>query len=77
MSGRATFAFSTRSLLLFVAVACVEIGTDPEEPAAIELSALQHALVFINGGQRGLQVKLAPDDARTALEARAVSLLAE
>lgn len=35
----------------------------------IEDGAQAHALVFINGGQRGLQVKLAPQDARLALDA--------
>ena len=52
-------------------------GQRRKVPTAIELSALRHALVFINGGQRGLQVKLAPEAARIVLEARAVSLVAE
>jgi Cys-tRNA(Pro)/Cys-tRNA(Cys) deacylase len=46
-------------------------------PAAIEEAALGHLQVFINGDQRGLQVRLAPAaDARAALEARAASLVA-
>lgn len=45
-------------------------------PAAIEEAALGEALVFINGGQRGLQVRLAPADARAVLEARAAALVA-
>lgn len=36
---------------------------------AIEAQALAHALVYMNGGQRGLQVRLAPRDAVTVLNA--------
>jgi Cys-tRNA(Pro)/Cys-tRNA(Cys) deacylase len=32
-------------------------------PTIIEVSALDHEAVFINGGQRGLQVRLRPEDA--------------
>ena len=45
-------------------------------PTAIEAAALAETLVFINGGQRGLQVRLAPADARVALDAVAASLVA-
>lgn len=45
-------------------------------PTAIEEAALAEALVFINGGQRGLQVRLAPKDAQAALRAVAASLIA-
>ena len=38
-------------------------------PTAIELQALAHAQVYINGGQRGLQVRLDPKDALRALGA--------
>lgn len=38
-------------------------------PVAIEADALAHDLVFINGGQRGLQVRLAPTDAQRVLDA--------
>jgi Cys-tRNA(Pro)/Cys-tRNA(Cys) deacylase len=38
-------------------------------PTAIEAAAMDHALVYINGGQRGLQVRLAPGDAATAIKA--------
>ena len=31
-------------------------------PVAIELMALSHLTVFVNGGQRGLQIKVAPGD---------------
>lgn len=36
---------------------------------AIEQQAMAHDLVFINGGQRGLQVRLNPRDAASLLEA--------
>src|SRR6516225_6221626 len=37
--------------------------------AAIEEQALAHDLVYINGGQRGLQVRLNPRDAAKVLDA--------
>jgi Cys-tRNA(Pro)/Cys-tRNA(Cys) deacylase len=43
---------------------------------AIEQTALGTDYVFINGGQRGLQVRLAPRDAIAVLEALAVPLVA-
>lgn len=46
-------------------------------PAAIEESALGHAHVFINGGQRGLQVKLDPKAAAAVLGAKVASLIVE
>ncbi|MBB4235210.1 Cys-tRNA(Pro) deacylase [Rhizobium esperanzae] len=45
-------------------------------PAAIEVSALAEPLVYINGGQRGLQVRLDPKDALKALKAVAAPLIA-
>lgn len=36
---------------------------------AVEEQAMVHALVYMNGGQRGLQVRLAPDDAVKVLNA--------
>lgn len=45
-------------------------------PTAIEEAALCEAQVYINGGQRGLQVRLAPGDARDALKAVAAPLIA-
>ena len=45
-------------------------------PTAIEEAALGEALVFINGGQRGLQVRLAPKDAQAVLKATGASLIA-
>jgi Cys-tRNA(Pro)/Cys-tRNA(Cys) deacylase len=45
-------------------------------PTAIEETALAEALVYINGGQRGLQVRLAPADALAVLKAKAAPLIA-
>jgi Cys-tRNA(Pro)/Cys-tRNA(Cys) deacylase len=45
-------------------------------PVAIDQAALVETTVYINGGQRGLQIELAPDDARRALDAVARSLAA-
>jgi Cys-tRNA(Pro)/Cys-tRNA(Cys) deacylase len=44
-------------------------GQKKRVPVAIEVSALSEARVFINGGQRGLQIQLDPKDARKALTA--------
>lgn len=45
-------------------------------PMFIEESALAHPLVYINGGQRGLQVRLAPGDAVRVLNATSAALVA-
>ncbi|WP_413710801.1 Cys-tRNA(Pro) deacylase [Rhizobium sp. Rhizsp82] len=45
-------------------------------PTAFEEAALAEPLVYMNGGQRGLQVRLAPADALKALNAKAASLIA-
>ncbi|WP_112809481.1 Cys-tRNA(Pro) deacylase [Ensifer sp.] len=45
-------------------------------PTAIEETALSEAQVYINGGQRGLQVRLAPADAKGALKAVSAPLIA-
>lgn len=44
--------------------------------AAIEAAAMNHAHVTLNGGQRGLQVRLSPKDAATVLNAVAAPLVA-
>lgn len=44
-------------------------------PTAIEEAALLHDKVFINGGQRGLQVRLAPHEAITAAQALSAPLI--
>ena len=38
-------------------------GQKKHVPVAIEEAALRHSSVFLNGGQRGLQVELDPNDA--------------
>jgi Cys-tRNA(Pro)/Cys-tRNA(Cys) deacylase len=45
-------------------------GQKKPVPTAVEAAARDHALVFINGGQRGLQVELSPEEAVRALGAR-------
>jgi Cys-tRNA(Pro)/Cys-tRNA(Cys) deacylase len=45
-------------------------------PTAIEEAAMGHELVYINGGQRGLQVRLSPRDAAEVLKATAALLIA-
>ncbi|RDI58763.1 Cys-tRNA(Pro) deacylase [Microvirga subterranea] len=50
-------------------------GQKKRVPTLIEETALAHESVFINGGQRGLQVRLAPQDAARALDAKAVALV--
>jgi Cys-tRNA(Pro)/Cys-tRNA(Cys) deacylase len=44
--------------------------------AAIEAAAMAHAHVTLNGGQRGLQVRLSPSDAATVLKAIVAPLVA-
>lgn len=43
-------------------------------PVAIEAAALAHDLVYINGGQRGLQVRLDPKDAARLLDATTAAI---
>ena len=43
---------------------------------ALEQDAMVHDLVYMNGGQRGLQVRLSPKDAVTVLKAIVTPLLA-
>ena len=45
-------------------------------PTAIEATALNHPFVYINGGQRGLQVRLSPHDAKLASQAVAAHVIA-
>ena len=42
----------------------------------MEQSALAHELVYLNGGQRGLQVRMNPPDVRDVLKAVVVDVLA-
>ena len=52
-------------------------GQKKRVPVVFEEAALAHATVYMNGGQRGLQVHLKPADAVKALEAKAVPLVAD
>ncbi|SCW38453.1 Cys-tRNA(Pro)/Cys-tRNA(Cys) deacylase [Rhizobium mongolense subsp. loessense] len=45
-------------------------------PTALEEATLTEPLVYMNGGQRGLQVRLAPKEALTTLNAKVASLIA-
>jgi Cys-tRNA(Pro)/Cys-tRNA(Cys) deacylase len=51
-------------------------GQKKKVPTAIEETALAPAKVFLNGGQRGLQLELDPSDACRALDAIARQLTA-
>jgi Cys-tRNA(Pro)/Cys-tRNA(Cys) deacylase len=51
-------------------------GQKKRVPVAMEQAALGETTVYLNGGQRGLQIEIAPDTAREALGAIAVSLTA-
>lgn len=52
-------------------------GQKRRTPTAIEADALAHALVYINAGQRGLQVRLAPRAAQEVLQAISAPLVAD
>lgn len=52
------------------------LGQKKLVPTAIEITALGEPHVFVNGGQRGLQIRLSPQDAQTALKAVAAALIA-
>ena len=49
-------------------------GQKKRVPVAIEATALSHATVYVNGGQRGLQIELGPNDAMKALDATTEAL---
>lgn len=51
-------------------------GQKKQVPTVIELAAMSEPLVYINGGQRGLQVRLSPADALAALKAIAADVVA-
>ncbi len=51
-------------------------GQKKKVPTAIEETALALPKVFVNGGQRGLQIELDPNDAAIAAGARAHALTA-
>lgn len=52
-------------------------GQKKRVPTAIEQQALNEDYVYINGGQRGLQVRLSPQDAVSVLGATVATLVAE
>jgi Cys-tRNA(Pro)/Cys-tRNA(Cys) deacylase len=49
-------------------------GQRQKLPVAIDRSALNHDRIYVNGGRRGLQIELAPDDLIKALEAKLADL---
>jgi Cys-tRNA(Pro)/Cys-tRNA(Cys) deacylase len=51
-------------------------GQKKRVPVVFEESALGYATVFLNGGQRGLQIEINPNDAVMALDAAALALTA-
>ena len=51
-------------------------GQKKQVPTAIEVAALSEPHVFINAGQRGLQIRLDPKDAEIALKAVAAAIVA-
>lgn len=51
-------------------------GQSRKLPTAIEQQALAHELVYLNGGQRGLQVRLNPKEALRVLSAVSAPLVA-
>lgn len=58
----------------FVVGGISPFGQKRKVPTAIEESALLEPYVFVNGGQRGLQARLLPDDAVGALGALVADL---
>jgi Cys-tRNA(Pro)/Cys-tRNA(Cys) deacylase len=52
-------------------------GQKKTVPTVIEQAALAHDLVYLNGGQRGLQVRLNPTDLVRVLEAKAAALVSD
>ncbi|RVT92512.1 Cys-tRNA(Pro) deacylase [Sphingomonas crocodyli] len=60
----------------FVVGGISPFGQKKRVPTAIEADAMALPLVFINGGQRGLQVRLAPGDAAKAADAIVTALTA-
>ncbi len=43
-------------------------------PAVVDASVRAHASVFVNGGRRGLEIELAPDDLIRALGATVAAI---
>lgn len=51
-------------------------GQKKSVPTVFEIGAMGHDLVYMNGGQRGLQVRLAPADAVAAAKAITAAVVA-
>jgi len=51
-------------------------GQKKAVPTVFEAEAMAHELVYMNGGQRGLQVKLSPADAVAVLKAISAPVVA-
>lgn len=51
-------------------------GQKKAVPTVFEAEAMAHELVYMNGGQRGLQVKLSPADAVAVLKATSAPVVA-
>ncbi len=51
-------------------------GQKKRLPVVVEETALREDSVYLNGGQRGLQVKMAPSDIVRALNATAAAITA-
>jgi len=60
----------------FVVGGISPFGQKRQVPTAIEEAALVHEAVYMNGGQRGLQVRLAPRDVLAALKAISAPVVA-
>ena len=52
-------------------------GQKKRVPTAVEARVMAETMVYINGGQRGFQLKLAPADAARALGATVAEIVAE
>jgi Cys-tRNA(Pro)/Cys-tRNA(Cys) deacylase len=52
------------------------LGQKRAVPTAIEEAAMAEAEIFVNGGQRGLQIRLKPQDLQAALNAKVAPLVA-
>jgi ybaK/ebsC protein len=51
------------------------LGQRRRVPTAVEEMATLEDIVFLNGGQRGLQIRIQPDDLLHAMEAKAADLV--
>jgi Cys-tRNA(Pro)/Cys-tRNA(Cys) deacylase len=49
-------------------------GQRQPSPAVVDASVREHASVFVNGGRRGLEIELAPDDLIRALGATVAAI---